>query len=223
MSNALILPFVSSSSSRALSFAFDGVAFSCAFSCAIHKVDRTRLYGSVEIEAHDESGQPCHLATLADDGQTLIPPGGIALAYLSPNGMWREKGKLRAVDPDGKPLPVVESSFKGTTALSRRVSHEEYLSHNIRLAYELETVSGGIPPELMEELRRGAVFAFPFSYRGGLESDTGFLLADPAGNPWMTVGKPAPVSFVGFEEPEGLEAAGEPELEEEEAELEFGF
>jgi hypothetical protein len=177
----------------------------------------------VEIEARDESGQLCHLATLADDGQTLIPPGGVALAYLSPNGMWREKSKLRAIDPDGKPLPTVESSFKGVTELARRVTADEYLSHNIRLAYELEPVNGPVPPELLEELRRGAIYTFPFSYRGGLESDSGFLLADPSGQPWMTVGKAAPIVFTGFDEPEGLAATDEAEPVEEEAELEFGF
>lgn len=207
------------SSSRALEFQFDGASFACA----IQKVDRTKLYGSVEVEARDETGQPCQLATLADDGQTLIPPGGVAFAYLSPEGWWREKNRLKAIDPDGKPLPVVESTFKTVTPLTRRVSQEEYLSHNIRLAYELETVRGELPPELLAELRGGAIFAFPFSYRGGLEADTGFLLADPAGNPWMTVGKPAPVTFVGFEEPEGLEGAEEMEPAEEEVEMEFGF
>jgi len=207
-------------SARALEFRFGDAGFSCA----IQKVDRTRLYGSVEVEARDDQGRRCELATLADDGQTLLPPGGVALAYLSPDGQWRDKSRLRPVDPDGQPVPTAVSTFKVVTDLERRVTVDDYLAHNIRLAYQLDPAGDApLPEALLAELRSGAIFAFPFSYRGGLDADTGFLLADPSGEPWLTVGRPAPLTFVGFEEPEGLDSAEDEAPVEEETDLEFGF
>lgn len=60
----------------------------------LRKVDRSSLYGFVDIETHDDQGRPCKLATLAGDGRTIVDSGGTALAYLSPNGLWREKSEL---------------------------------------------------------------------------------------------------------------------------------
>jgi hypothetical protein len=49
--------------------------------CGIAKVDRRKLYGCTETEVVDsETEQVCSLTTLASDGRTLIPPGGMALA-----------------------------------------------------------------------------------------------------------------------------------------------
>jgi len=39
-------------------------------SFTIEKLDRTKLYGSVDVEALDDQGRRCELATLASDGKT---------------------------------------------------------------------------------------------------------------------------------------------------------
>ena len=41
------------------------------FSVSIKKIDRDMLYGSMEIEAFDEKGNPAGLLVLAADGKTL--------------------------------------------------------------------------------------------------------------------------------------------------------
>ena len=127
---------------QALTFQFQGQEFACS----IKKVDRAKLYGSVQLEVLDENEKPCELATLASDGKTLIPMGGTALAYLSPEGDWREKDALKPVDLEGEEIEPVTSTFKTTTDLVREASYEEYLSHNIRLLYLLSTVEGSFPP-----------------------------------------------------------------------------
>ena len=50
---------------------------------SLNKVERSDLYGTVEIETLDENGGKCHTATLADDGCNLIQSGGISLANRS--------------------------------------------------------------------------------------------------------------------------------------------
>ncbi|MFT5466317.1 MAG: hypothetical protein ACI8UO_001416 [Verrucomicrobiales bacterium] len=170
------------------------------FACSISKVDRAKIYGSVELEVLDENGRKCDLATLAGDGKTLIPAGGTALAYVSPDGDWREKSGLTPVDIDGNRIEPVTSTFKETTDLGESVSHEEFLSHNIRLIYLIDVVEGEMPQQLLEDLAGGSIYKFQFSYRGGLEADAAFLIADGDGTPWMLVGKPTKIQFIGYEQ-----------------------
>ena len=67
---------------KSLVFQFDGanVAFQ------MNKIDRSKLYGYKELEILDEQGQTCELATLADDGKTIVGRGGISIGYLSADG-----------------------------------------------------------------------------------------------------------------------------------------
>ena len=75
------------------------------------KVDRSKLYGWVDMLVVDEKGRPCELATLASDGQTLIGKGGTALAQLSVDGEWMDKASLTPVDAQGNLITPVKSSF----------------------------------------------------------------------------------------------------------------
>ena len=179
------------------------------FACSISKVDRTKVYGSVDLEVLDEEGRKCELANLAGDGKTLIPSGGSALAYVSPDGEWRDKGDLKPVDLEGNEFQPVTSTFKQTTDLGEAISVEEFLSHNIRLVYLLDVVDGEMPQQLLDDLAKGEIYKFSFSYRGGLEADAAFLIADKDGTPWMLVGKPTRIEFVGYEQTAGAATADE--------------
>jgi hypothetical protein len=188
--------------------------------CGMTKVDRTKLYGYVDTEVLDESGGPCELATLAGDGKTLIPMGGTAFTYLSPDGLWRNKSDLKAVNLNGEPIVPVISSFKAPIQLSEKVSIDEYLSHNIRIVYLL-SAEGGLG-ELEKALGDdGSLFAFDFSYRGGLVADRAFLLKSEDGAIWMAVGKATRISFIGMQQLAVVEEEAEPE--EEDADLDFGM
>jgi hypothetical protein len=190
-------------------------------SLGLEKVDRTRLYGYVDTEVLDEQGQRCELATLNGDGNTLVGRGGTALATLSPNGLWREKSALQAVDPLGKVLSPVKSSFDGPLALERTASVDEYLAHNIHLVYKLDVV--GDAAELLEELRGGTIYTFPFSYRGGLEAYTGFLLLGADGNLFLAAGSSPNFEFVGLNQPAAAAEAEAEGDEEEENGFDFGM
>ena len=169
-------------------------------SCGIAKVDRRKLYGYTETEVVDsETGQVCSLATLAADGRTLIPAGGVALAYVSPKGLWKTKEELKAVDLEGNELKPVASTFKERVELKEKASAEEYLDHNIRMVYQLES-EHGFPEALVTELEKGTIYRFPFSYRGGLVPDEAFILRGKDGTIWMAVGKKTDVRLIGQEQ-----------------------
>jgi hypothetical protein len=162
----------------------------------LDKIDRTKLYGWIDTEVVDETGKPCELGTLLDDGHSLVLPGGAGLAYLSQDGQWRKKSELRPVDPQGQDIPPVKSTFDGPVALSQQATVEEYLSHNINLVYQLTPEPPC--PALVEKLRSGAIYRFPFSYRGGTTANAGFLLLGADGNIFLCVGNPTDIEFIGL-------------------------
>ena len=51
---------------------------------------------------------------------------------------------------------------------------------------------------LRAELQQGTIYKFPYSYRGGLEADAGFLLMGEDGHIFFCVGSPTKVDFVGL-------------------------
>jgi hypothetical protein len=183
------------------------------FEFELAKISREKLYGYKETEALDDAGRRCELATLADDGHTLVGRGGVALGYLTADGEWRDKGQLKPVGLEGEELKPFPSAFSAPIELTERVSTDRYLEHDIRAVYHLSTAAEW--GELKDELTSGTVFSFPFSYRGGLTPDAGFLLANFAGEVFLAVGKRADVRFVDLKETAELLAEEADEGEEE--------
>jgi hypothetical protein len=181
----------------------------------MNRVERSDLYGYVETEALDAKGRKCMSATLANDGQTIVGSGGSSFASLSQDGMWLEKSQLKAVDAEGKPMVPVPSSYAAPVLLEKTVSIDEYLAHNIRSVYQVTSDLG----PLLAKLKEGAIFAFPYSFRGGLEPDAGFLLLAADGTPFVAIGNRTKLDFVGFDQP----AAVEEEAEGEGEDIDFGM
>ncbi len=178
------------------------------FALNLNKVERSDLYGFIEVETLDEQGRKCTLATLADDGRTLIGASGSALATLSVDGDWLDKKALRPVDNQGQSMTPVQSSYSAPVPLQKTATIEEYLGHNIRSAYQVSSEADLGP--LLAELTKGTIFHFPYSFRGGLEPDAGFLLLAADGTPFVAIGSQTRLEFVGLqqvgtaeEEPEG--------------------
>lgn len=163
----------------------------------LEKVDRSKLYGYKEVEVIDEKGGQCELATLAPDGHTVLGRGGTGLGYVSSSGDWCDKSDLKPIDLEGNEIEPVESSYSAQIKLFDTVSSEEYLTHNIRAIYRVETEDEH--EDLVAELNRGTIFSFPYSYRGGLEADAGFLLASDEGDIFLAVGVPTKIEFVGIQ------------------------
>lgn len=183
------------------------------FAFALSKVDRSRLYGYKDVEVLDEKGRRCELATLAGDGHTVIGRGGSSFAQLNVDGEWCDKSDLKPVDIDGNEIPPVASSYAAPVPLGDATTVADYLQHNIRLVYVLEPEGDASP--IYDQLKQGAIFRFPYSYRGGLEADAGFLLQGADGNFFLAVGNPTKVDFIG---PTQVTAAEE-ETELDEADL----
>jgi hypothetical protein len=160
-------------------------------SFTLNKVDRSKLYGYKEVEVLDDHGRRCELATIANDGRTVVGVGGTGLGQVSADGLWSEKSQLKPIDLDGQEIKPVASSFSAPVKLFDTASIEQYLNHNIRSVYQLESADD--TSELLLELKRGTIFSFPYSYRGGLEADAGFLLLSDDNHIFLAVGNPTKV------------------------------
>ncbi|HBE71226.1 MAG TPA: hypothetical protein DDW52_24025 [Planctomycetaceae bacterium] len=177
----------------------------------MNKVDRSRLYGSKEQLVLDEDENPCDLATLADDGRTLIGKGGTALGWLDADGRWCDKSELTPINVDGDEVEPVKSSFGETIRLFETIEVEEYLNHNVRLLYELRPSDPSqedsvVLQQLKSELAKGTIFQFEYSFRGGLQADAAFLLANEDNCVMMAVGTRANVAMIGLAAPVTPEA-----------------
>ncbi|MGI9517951.1 MAG: hypothetical protein ACR2NP_12940 [Pirellulaceae bacterium] len=171
---------------------------------SMNKIDRSRLYGYKELEVLDDDGKPCSLATLADDGRTLVGLGGTGIGYMTADGKWCSKEELRPVDLEGNTIEPVKSSFNAPIPLTEEVSFDEYMDHSIRLIYQLDLPEGGEHDDLIGGLRNGKIFKFDYSYRGGLEADTGFLLANEANDIFLLIGDATDIEFIGLQQPTAL-------------------
>lgn len=194
-----------------------------AFTVAMHKVDRSKVYGRVETETFDANMKPCTLATLARDGRTIIPHGGTASGYVNTEGLWVTRDELIPIDRDGHEIAEVESSFSAPTHLHEEVTVEAFLDHPIRLAYRLDAQTD-INEALMSKLKAGAIYKFPFSYRGGIYHDPAFLMMGEGNSLWMLIGHQSDIEFVGFEQAAICAARAEELAEDESGETEsFDF
>ncbi len=164
----------------------------------LNKIDRSKLYGYKELDVVAEDGQHCELATLADDGCTVVGRGGTGIGQLTADGLWADKKKLKPIDVEGKPIVPVPASNTAPIPLLQKNGFVDYLNHNIRMVYHL--ISADEVGDLVEELKNGTLFSFPYSYRGGLVADAGFLLLGEDGDIFLAVGTPADLEFIGLQQ-----------------------
>lgn len=194
-----------------------------SFDCALHKVDRSKLYGSRKIETLDMDGKPCDLATLLDDGKTLVPYGGTASGYINPDGEWVCRKDITPVDLEGKKLEKVPSSFETGLTLDQKITAEEFLDHSIRLSYALK--SEAMDKTFFKNLEKGVIYQTEFSYRGGIDPDPAFVLQGDDKTIWLLIGAENDIEYAKLEQAaviasteqndEGAETSGD--------ELDFGM
>lgn len=181
------------------------------FAVSIRKIDREQIYGTIEIEAFDEKGNPAELLVLAADGKTLLDVGGTALATLDEKGNSIERNTLKAVNLEGKELETVESSFNKPNKL-KKAAVEDYLSQVVKSIYVVDPFEeDGNIKYLLDHLAGGLIYTFPFSYRGGIEYDNAFVIGND-GDAFMIIGKEARFQFAKLNQAARLDAFEEEEI-----------
>jgi hypothetical protein len=180
------------------------------FTVTLVKIDRDKLYGSIEVEAFDEKGRDAELRVLAADGKTLIDKGGTSLATVNEKGTSVDRTTLSAVDSDGDTIEPVPSSFAAPNVL-KKADIEDYLSQMYKSVYLIQPAEDQDIKYLLDHLDGDQIFTFPFSWRGGLEYDTAFVLGSD-GDAFMVVGKPAEFEFLKLNQSVALDSVEEQEI-----------
>ncbi len=191
------------------------------FDCPLIKIDRSKVYGSVQVVTTDHEDAKAELLSLARDGRTLIPLGGTGSGYVNKDGFWVETGERTPVDVEGDPMELVESSFSAPIPLTKKVDEDVLLDHPVRLAYNLGIEE--VPPALMDTLGSGVIYQFGFSYRGGPVEDPAFLLSDTDGDLWLMICNDAEVTFRDFKQVAVCAAAATDEVEDDSEDDNFDF
>jgi hypothetical protein len=200
---------------RALVLSLDGEEFPVQ----LQKIDRERLYGNIEIEAFDEDGNEAYLQILDADGKTLIATGGTSLATLDEDGNSVDRKKLIPITSEGEEIEPVPSSFSAPNLLYE-ASIDEYLSHTVKSVYVL-TPPEGSNFDLLEDVLSGdSIYKFDFSYRGGLDYDTAFLVGNDK-TVFMIIGVNSNLQLVKLNQPSVLEPVEEQEISGEEIEFDL--
>lgn len=159
------------------------------------KVDRRKLYGWTEVEAMDDAGLPCEVATTDETGRLIVPRGGTAMGLLSSKGEWVERSELKSVTTDGRAARLLPSSFDTDITLRRKVSPEEYLNHNITDFYTLFDA-----PDELRRLVGDDIYTFDYCYVRDCEGSPAFVLT--AGESlYLLIGQKLLFEMVAFDEP----------------------
>ncbi|MCZ2391050.1 MAG: hypothetical protein LC113_08235 [Acidobacteria bacterium] len=191
---------------RPLVLVLDGVEYPVG----ITKIDRDKLYGRIEIEAFDEKGREAALRVLAADGKTLIDKGGTALATVTDKGDSVERSELIPIDEAGERIEQVPSSFGRPNTLEN-ADAEDYLLQIVKSVYLLEPFEDADISALTEQLSAGRIFSFPFSYRGGVEYDSAFVIGNGK-DAFIVTGKQAELDFIRLNETSVLDNSDEEEI-----------
>lgn len=180
------------------------------FSVNLVKIDREKLYGTVEVEAFDEKGREAFLKVLAADGKTLIDKGGTALATVSDKGDSLDRSTLIPVNEDGERIEPVSSSFNSPNILTLATA-DDYLAQIVKSVYLLEPFDGDDLSYLNDHLSTDQIFSFQFSYRGGIDYDDAFILGAD-NEAFMVIGKRSNFQFLKLNQAAVLDTSEEEDI-----------
>jgi len=152
--------------SRKIEIAFQGNIFQVA----LHRVDRSRLYGSSHRIGLDAKGRECATALLTHDGRHVLGPGSTAGMYLDRDGDVVAKNDLIPTDAQGVPMEILSPTMSTPQELSGPVSAEALLECVVAAVYAVD--ASELDSTLSAALSRGDIFHL---------ADKGFLLANEYG------------------------------------------
>ena len=166
-----------------------------SFSVAPVKLERKKIYGWNEMRVVTPDGELCQQAGLNSDGITIIPAGNIKTGMLREDGLWMERSELIAIDAYGNKVKAIPSSFDTGIDLMEKTSVEDMLDHNLASVYQMT----GDEAMLLSSNIGDDIYKFPFSYRGGYEQNTAFIITN-CPNVFIVVGNDGGYDYIGLEQ-----------------------
>jgi hypothetical protein len=146
-----------------------------SWAAGLVKLDRDKVYGYVEEVITDANQEPCAVASLLDDGHSLVLTGSMALKTVDDKFNEVDKKSLKAFKLDGTPAELVPSSYDADVLLMEGTLDDLFnLETNTvyQLAFDDEAQEKGLA-----EFLAGKVMRFVFNYRADYEGADAVLIA----------------------------------------------
>lgn len=159
------------------------------------KLERKKVYGWNELRVITPDEELCQQAGLNSDGVTIVPAGNTKTGMLREDGLWMDRTELVAFDVDGNIAKEIPSSFDTGIDLMEKATVEELLDHNVASIYQME----GDDVMLLSSRMGDDIYKFSFSYRGGYEQNTAFILANGP-DVFIIVGNDGGYDYIGLEQ-----------------------
>ena len=146
-----------------------------AWSAGISKVDRNKVYGHVEEIISDSNGELCSVASILEDGQTIIVSGATALKIVDSENKEISKDAIKTVNLDGTDAVLVPSSYD-TDAVLTPGTLDDLFNLEITAVYQLVWEDEAAKLDLISYLDTNKVLKFVFNYRADYEGADAVLI-----------------------------------------------
>ena len=146
-----------------------------SWSAGISKVDRNKVYGHVEEVISDSNGELCTVASILDDGQTIIVSGATALKTVNSDNREVSKDTIKTVNLDGTDAVLVPSSYD-TDAVLTPGTLDDLFNLEITAVYQLVWDDEAAKLDLISYLSTNKVLKFFFNYRADYEGADAVLI-----------------------------------------------
>jgi hypothetical protein len=146
-----------------------------SWSAGISKVDRNKVYGYVEEIISDSNGELCSVASILEDGQTIIVSGATALKTVDAENKEISKDAIKIVNLDGSDAVLVPSSYD-TDAVLTPGTLDDLFNLEITSVYQLVWDDEVAKLDLISYLNTNKVMKFVFNYRADYEGADAVLI-----------------------------------------------
>lgn len=146
-----------------------------SWSAGISKVDRNKVYGHVEEIISDSNGELCTVASILEDGQTIIVSGATALKTVDSEYKEISKDAIKTVNLDGTDAVLVPSSYD-TDAVLTPGTLDDLFNLEITSVYQLVWEDEAAKLDLIAYLGTNKVLKFVFNYRADFEGADAVLI-----------------------------------------------
>lgn len=146
-----------------------------SWSAGISKVDRNKVYGHVEEVISDSNGELCTVASILDDGQTIIVSGATALKTVNSDNREVSKDTIKTVNLNGTDAVLVPSSYD-TDAVLTPGTLDDLFNLEITAVYQLVWDDEAAKLDLISYLSTNKVLKFVFNYRADYEGADAVLI-----------------------------------------------
>jgi hypothetical protein len=139
------------------------------------KVDRDKVYGYIEEVVFDKDGHSCSLASMLDDGMTVVPSGATALKTVDLQNREVDKKTLKTVYMDGTAATLVPSSYDAEIDL-KEVTLNDLYDLEVTSIYQVDFDNSAVKSVALELLNNVAGLGFVFNYRADYEGADAILI-----------------------------------------------